>query len=125
MLKRRIVPDYPDKTKKIFTLSQAQDLFPVVNQITEEAVKKAAIVEAEMIVLPEASDRSKALEESYQTLLQEWAEKIVALGCEVKGVWLVDFDNGEGYYCWKYPEESLEFFHDYSSGYSGRTPISE
>ncbi|MBI3607499.1 MAG: DUF2203 family protein [Nitrospirae bacterium] len=48
---------------------------------------------------------------------------MVQLGCEVKGLWLVDFDNGEGYYCWKYPEDELEYFHEYTSGFSGRTKI--
>ena len=31
-------------------------------------------------------------------------------GLEVKGLWLVDFDNGSGYYCWQYPEEGLQFY---------------
>ena len=35
------------------------------------------------------------------------------LGIDVKGLWLIDFDNGSGYYCWHYPEEGLQFFHTY------------
>jgi hypothetical protein len=46
-----------------------------------------------------------------------------ALGLEVKGLWLVDFDNGSGYFCWKWPEEKLEFFHGYDEGFQGRTRI--
>ena len=117
--------DPSEKVKRIFTLPQAKTLFPEIKRITEEAVKKAAIIEAEMIALPEHSASTKEMEEKYQAALQEWAQSITSFGCEVKGVWLVDFDNGEGYYCWKYPEESLEYFHDYSSGFSGRTKIEE
>jgi len=32
----------------------------------------------------------------------------------------VDFDSGAGYYCWKWPEESLSFFHGYQEGFAGR-----
>jgi hypothetical protein len=35
------------------------------------------------------------------------------------------FDCGEGYdyYCWRYPAESLGFFHGYEEGFQGRVPI--
>ena len=33
--------------------------------------------------------------------------------------------DGVGYYCWKYPELTLDYYHDYSSGYSGRIKLSE
>ena len=46
-----------------------------------------------------------------------------ALGVEVKGLWRVDFDNGSGYYCWQWPEEQLEYFHDYEEGFEGRSRI--
>jgi hypothetical protein len=46
-----------------------------------------------------------------------------ARGVEVKGLWLIDFDNGSGYYCWRHPEPGLHFFHSYEDGFSGRVPI--
>jgi hypothetical protein len=46
-----------------------------------------------------------------------------ALGVEVKGLWLVDFDNGSGYYCWQWPEEGLEYFHGYEEGFEARSRI--
>jgi hypothetical protein len=45
------------------------------------------------------------------------------MGIEVKGLWLIDFDNGSGYYCWRYPEESLQFYHSYEDGFRGRMRI--
>ena len=42
---------------------------------------------------------------------------------EIKGLWLVDFDSGAGYYCWKYPEPSLDYFHGYEEGFAGRLPL--
>jgi hypothetical protein len=46
------------------------------------------------------------------------------LGVLVKGMWLVDFDSGDGiYYCWQHPEPTIEYFHDYGSGFAGRRPL--
>ena len=43
--------------------------------------------------------------------------------CVVKGLWLVDWDCGDGYYCWRYPEASIAHFHGYDDGFNGRMPI--
>ena len=112
-----------DFKKKIFSFEEALEIFPKIKEITTDAVKKATLLSAEMLTLPQGSTRRDTLEDDYAGVTQEWASGILSLGCEVKGLWLVDFDNGEGYYCWKYPEERLEYFHDYSSGFSGRMKI--
>jgi hypothetical protein len=39
-----------------------------------------------------------------ESVVRDWAEEMLSLGIEVKGIWLVDFDSGAGYYCWKYPD---------------------
>ena len=62
-------------------------------------------------------------EEAQQLVVMEWAESILNLGVEVKGLWLVDFDNGEGYYCWCYPEETITHYHGYQEGFAGRMKI--
>ena len=46
------------------------------------------------------------------------------LGVEVKGLWLADFDSGDGYYyCWQLGEDDIEHFHRYETGFAGRRPI--
>ena len=52
---------------------------------------------------PEHVSLSAALRE----VVDGWADEVRALGLEAKGLWLVDFDNGEGYYCWCYPEPTI------------------
>ena len=36
---------------------------------------------------------------------------------------LVDWDSGDGYYCWRFPEAAIAFFHTYDEGFAGRIPI--
>ncbi len=55
--------------------------------------------------------------------VRAWAERLTELGLQIKGLWLVDFDNGAGYYCWRWPEADLEFFHSYEEGFGGRVRI--
>ncbi len=59
----------------------------------------------------------------HQRVVGRWADSVMQLGIDVKGIWLVDFDNGSGYYCWQYPEESLQYFHGYDDGFGGRVKL--
>ena len=96
--------------KKIFSYEQAIALLPEVQRITESAVER-------MSELPESEP------DEYERVVIEWAESILDLGVEVKGLGLVDFDSGGGYYCWRYPEPALEYFHGYEEGFGGRVKL--
>ena len=96
--------------RKVFTLGEARSLLPQVQELTEEAVSRYTRLGEE-------------LEEERESIVREWATRIHALGIEIKGLWLVDFDSGAGYYCWKYPEPSLDHFHGYDEGFSGRLAL--
>ena len=97
--------------KKIFSYEEAAALLPEVQRLTSEAVQ-------EVETLANDAPRDEA-----QRIVARWAEKIMQMGIEVKGLWLIDFDNGSGYYCWQYPEESLQYFHGYDDGFSGRVKL--
>ena len=51
--------------------------------------------------------------------------KMERLGLVVKGLWLVDFDTGDGYLCWKYPELRINHYHEYNAGFAGRRELAE
>jgi hypothetical protein len=109
--------------KRVFSYEEALATFPAVRDLTAAAVRQ---IESLVEAAGEGEDvesRKEELEEAYQAVVNAWAAEIVALGCEVKGLWLVDWDSGDGYYCWRYPEESLGFFHSYEDGFAGRIPI--
>lgn len=98
--------------KKLFTLDQVREVLPRVREITSDAVFRYARLgeEAES-------------EEERQGIVRDWAREVLSMGAEIKGLWLVDFDSGAGYYCWKHPEPSVEYFHDYGEGFAGRLPL--
>lgn len=112
--------------RTVFTLDEAQQLLPVVFRITKSYSQK---VEA-MIERLEAlggSDETlvDSLESQVNHLIQEWQNKIQKLGALPKGLWIADFDSGDGYFCWKFPERGIEYWHQYSDGFSKRMHVRE
>jgi hypothetical protein len=97
---------------KIFTYEEAAALLPAAQRITADAV-------AEVESLPE----NESVVAESERIITDWAGAIIELGIEVKGLWLIDFDNGSGYYCWQHPEPSLQHFHGYEEGFGGRVKL--
>jgi hypothetical protein len=108
--------------QKQWSLAAARALIPDVRARTARAVEEVERLEAERDALRPGAARAEA-EERVQDAVQRWAREMEALGAEVKGLWLVDFDSGAGYYCWTWPEEELAFFHTYEEGFGGRARI--
>ena len=106
--------------RKIFTYAEAQALLPEVRDLTLEAFTTVEQVRADMI---EQGAREDKISDQIDRIASAWARALMARGLEVKGLWLVDFDNGSGYYCWRHPETSLQFFHSYEDGFRGRVSI--
>jgi hypothetical protein len=96
--------------KRVFTLQEARALLPRVKELTSDAVLRYGRLSGE-------------LEGERESVVREWMREIRSLGVEIKGLWLVDFDSGAGYYCWKYPEPALNHFHGYEEGFNGRLPL--
>lgn len=99
----------PEKGR-IFTLDEARALLPKVKEVTADAVERYGRLPDEM-------------EDARLEVVKGWARALQELGLEIKGMWLVDFDSGAGYYCWKYPEPALNHFHSYEEGFAGRLPL--
>ena len=110
-----------ETAKRIFTFEEARALLPEVRERTRLAVEALSSLSVPEDDEPEAAE-ARAGKAAAETLAA-WACAIEELGIEVKGPWLVDFDSGAGYYCWKWPEESLAFFHGYEEGFAGRVRL--
>ena len=110
-------------SRPIFSLDDARALLPRVRQLTAEAVLRAEALAEELRRVPERDPAHARLSAALQDIVNGWADEVRALGIEVKGLWLVDFDNGEGFYCWKYPEDTIGHYHGYEEGFAGRMSI--
>lgn len=109
--------------KKIFTYEEALERLPDVQRITAAAAGELDALLATDTAAEDEVEVPQELVAEYERIVSGWAERILALGVEIKGLWLVDFDSGAGYYCWRHPETSLEYFHGYEEGYKGRIKL--
>ena len=109
---------------RIFTTTDARELLPLVYHITEAAHQK---VKKMLNRLEAARGRdlqlTNEIEEAIQKEITRWQNKLKRLGLVPKGMWLADFDSGQGYYCWKYPEKEIRYWHGYKDGFTGRIEI--
>lgn len=107
----------------IFTLAEARALLPQVREITQRYYDRVEALR-EQVSDPDNPEESTRLERQMHHELQQWAVALQDLGVEVKGLWLADFDSGDGYYyCWRLGEDDIEHFHRYETGFAGRRPI--
>jgi hypothetical protein len=109
--------------RRIFTYEEALDTFPLVEKLTAEAVRQVEALFHRVQGQEELDRRRDELETATQSVVDAWVRQVEGLGCHVKGLWLVDFDSGAGYYCWRYPEKALGHYHGYDEGFAGRVPI--
>lgn len=123
------IPELPQIGRRdqarAFTLAEAQALFPLVRRLTAEAHQELEpvrqLLERTVPTHPELPD----IERQYETIVRRWVGKMERLGLVVKGLWLVDFDTGDGYLCWKFPELKIAYYHGYDEGFGGRRPLGE
>ena len=109
--------------RRCWTLEGARALIAEVRERTAQAVAQVeALLERRESCEP-GSEEYTEVEQSLRIAVSRWVRAMEALGLEVKGMWLVDFDNGQGCFCWKWPEEELLYFHGYEEGFAGRVRI--
>jgi hypothetical protein len=110
-------------TRRLFTLAEARTMLPSVKKVTAEAVRQAEVLADAIDKIDEDDPQRSLLGAELKVIVDDWAARIRGMGLEAKGLWLVDWDNGEGYYCWQHPEASLSHYHGYEDGFSGRMKI--
>lgn len=107
--------------QRCWTLEAARQILPEVRRHTARAVRE---VEALSTRKDEGGDETAAERRQHVArVVSRWIRTMEALGVDAKGAWLVDFDSGSGFYCWRWPEPQLEYFHGYDEGFAGRVRI--
>jgi hypothetical protein len=112
----------PDATIT-FSLQQARELLPEVKHLTADAVRETESLATQLQGLAEDDPDYGPLVAALKGVIERWADRVHSLGLEAKGPWLVDFDTGQGYYCWSYPEPTISHYHGYDEGFAGRMSI--
>ena len=110
---------------RIYTLSEALALFPLVRRVTQAAYEELEPVRRKLEAMLPTNPHIAEVEKEYEAIVKRWVGKMERLGLVIKGLWLVDFDTGDGYLCWKFPELKLGHYHGYHEGFAGRRPIDE
>ncbi len=114
-------PDSP----RYFTLEEANEALPLVKQITRDSYDELKVIKKRLRNFVPSDPRVVFVEQEYEQTVKRWISKMERLGLVVKGLWLVDFDTGDGYLCWKYPELEVSHYHSYTGGFAARRPVSE
>jgi hypothetical protein len=108
------------------TVEHANNIIRVIHKFTKEhSVRVAALVTRLENKSNLSAEAIAQIEQEVGQIIEAWNQKVRKLGGNPKGLWLVDIDAGDGYYCWKYPEPEICYWHEYDSGYTGRMTLSD
>ena len=112
-----------DEPGKGFSIAEANRLVPLLRKYTEEAIRETGKIGAQLDFLDKESEQYKSLSNAYDDAVMKWAERVHRLGGLAKGLWTVDFDSGEHYFCWTYPERFISHFHQYDETFKARKKV--
>ena len=110
---------------QIFTLPEARVMLPLISRVTTTAVAELAPEQKRLRRMLSCDPRLAMVEARYEVVVRRWIGKIERLGLSAAGLWWVNFDTGEGYICWRYPEIRLDYFQDYGGKPEQRRTIRE
>jgi hypothetical protein len=125
----------PSFSKKRFTLSQANRSLPLVKRIVGDIVKThdhALALQSRIESLRDAKDQAalQAQLDLAMDRLGDFVNELTGIGCELKDyqTGLIDFvgqhQGRDVYLCWKLGEEKINYWHELTTGFAGRKPIS-
>ena len=105
----------PIHSRRTFTKEEAEGLLPVVRRITEQVSGEVSELQEQIRYVPHTEPLYQRLYSQIELAVRRWAIKISKLGCEPRGIWLVDFDAGKGWFTWRLGDSGLAFFHSHEA----------
>ena len=108
---------------ELYVLAEASELLPVVRKITENAFDQLSRLDERLESMVLCDPRRTAIADEYEKIVRKWVASITRLGAIPNSLWRVDFDTGEGYLCWRFPELKIGYFRDYGSKFDDRMPV--
>lgn len=113
------------QTDRIFSLAEAQSVFPLVQAITQKHKVELEPQQLRLNKILANDPRRPRMENEYQAVVRRWRTKIEQLGATVTGLWVVEFNMGEGGLSWRHPELSLHYFRPRHAVFSDRVPLAQ
>lgn len=95
---------------RVFDLTEANALLPLIKRITEEADLQLSAHEDRLERLLLADPRRESVQQLYKKVITQWKHKMEGLGVYVDGLWQVKLDVGQGFLCWQHPDSSIGSF---------------
>ena len=110
---------------KVFQLDEARDLLPLVKKITGISNEQLSPVQDRLNRMLSNDPRRIKYEHDYQMIVSRWKKKIERLGVQTTGLWVVEFDLGNGCLAWRYPELSLAYFREHGKTFAERIKLAD
>lgn len=110
---------------RLFNLEEARQLLPLVQTLTQKHQQKLAPIQARLNHMLSNDPRRAMKENEFEAIVSKWKAKIEQLGPKVVGLWIVEFEVGEGALCWKSPEVGFLYFRPQGANFSGRVRLKE
>jgi len=108
---------------KLYVLAEASELLPVVRKITENAYERLSRLDERLELMLLCDPRRTEIADEYEKIVRKWIASITRLGAIPNGLWRVEFDTGEGYLRWRFPELKIAYFRDYKENFDDRKPV--
>lgn len=111
------------REKRVLTLSEANELVPLIHRITKKYEDRIEKMLADQRFYMRTGAPKSVIDKvdiEVQKLLIEWGTKITKLGGITRGSKVVCFDSGFGYWSWVFPETSIAHYYDYTEGVHNR-----
>ena len=109
---------------KIFNLSEARELLPLIRSVTKSYRGELEPVQDRLNKMLSNDPRRALVEQEFEHLVSRWKDKVEQLGASVYGLWVVEFDVGEGHLIWRYPEHGINFFRESNTNYTEKIRLS-
>lgn len=93
-----------------FGEDEAEELLPTVKRLTIMSAREAEKIEEQLKFVPRDEPVFARLSQDLDLIIKRWAIKIKKLGLRPSGLWIVDFDAGNGWFSWRLGDEHVSYF---------------
>jgi hypothetical protein len=128
-------PVFSSRPRRRFTLEQANRALPLVRRVVNDIVQtREQATDLQSRLESAGAKDQKRIQQDLDVAIDKlhaYLDELTEIGCELKDfqAGLVDFighhQGREVNLCWKLGEEKIAYFHELSSGFAGRIPVTK